>query len=153
MSNLYGNFSVAVIVVGEEGIPVVLEPRRKIGSQRVRWWKFPGGHGDPGETPKESAVREVFEETNIEISEKELQFLLVEDRQDPVPHQFYLFCVNTPRIRLIDRCVGFRLGEGITGEKTKTIKPEDIPNEIELQSHLRLLETHEVQEFLKNIVN
>ena len=28
-------------------------------------WSFPKGHGEPGETPEETAVREIFEETGI----------------------------------------------------------------------------------------
>lgn len=30
-------------------------------------WAMPGGHGNPGETPTEIAVREVKEETNLDI--------------------------------------------------------------------------------------
>ena len=151
MPSLYDSFAAAGMIVGEEGIPLVLEPHRKIGNQRPRWYKFPGGHGDPGETPEEAFIRETLEETNIEINKEELELLLAEDREDPVPHKFYFFCVNTPHIRLTDRCEGFRLGESLTGEKTKIVKPRDISKEVELQAHLRLLETDEVKEFLKNI--
>lgn len=37
---------------------------------------FPGGHIDPGETPKEAMVREVMEETGVEVLEAQK---LVED--------------------------------------------------------------------------
>lgn len=33
---------------------------------------FPGGRGEPGETPAETAVREFFEETGISVREPEL---------------------------------------------------------------------------------
>ncbi len=36
-------------------------------------WTNPGGHMDPGETPREGAAREVFEETGLRI--KDLQFI------------------------------------------------------------------------------
>lgn len=38
-------------------------------------YTLPGGHLEDGETPKEAAVREVEEETGIEISEDDLDFL------------------------------------------------------------------------------
>lgn len=35
-------------------------------------WTLPGGHADPGETPLQAAVREVAEETGLEIGEDDL---------------------------------------------------------------------------------
>jgi 8-oxo-dGTP diphosphatase len=36
------------------------------GAKRGKWY-FPGGHVEPGETPQEAAVREVYEETKIRV--------------------------------------------------------------------------------------
>ena len=33
-------------------------------------WCFPGGHIDPGETPQQAIVREVKEETNLDLAPK-----------------------------------------------------------------------------------
>lgn len=38
-------------------------------------WFIPAGKIEVGETPRESAVRELFEETNIEISETDIDFI------------------------------------------------------------------------------
>lgn len=44
------------------------------------YWTVPGGVIDAGETPKQAAVREVFEEVGIRLDERELTFVLVADR-------------------------------------------------------------------------
>jgi len=38
-------------------------------------WALPGGKGEPGESPEETAVREVMEETQIQLSLDSLLFL------------------------------------------------------------------------------
>lgn len=38
-----------------------------IQHQRGRYWGFPKGHAETGETPQEAAFRELKEETNLEI--------------------------------------------------------------------------------------
>lgn len=44
------------------------------------YWTVPGGVIDEGETPKQAAVREVFEEVGIRLDGRELTFVLVADR-------------------------------------------------------------------------
>lgn len=38
------------------------------------YWGFPKGHAEPGEKPKDTAVRETYEETGIIINKNELNF-------------------------------------------------------------------------------
>ena len=38
-------------------------------------WTNPGGHMDPGETLVQAAIREVFEETGIQLKEEELELI------------------------------------------------------------------------------
>jgi len=38
-----------------------------IQHERAKYWGFPKGHAEQGESPKEAAVRELREETNLEI--------------------------------------------------------------------------------------
>lgn len=44
------------------------------------YWTVPGGIIDEGETPKQAAIREVFEEVGVRLSERDLTFVLVADR-------------------------------------------------------------------------
>jgi 8-oxo-dGTP pyrophosphatase MutT (NUDIX family) len=68
------HFTVAVFVVREK--KVLLHRHRKLGM-----WLPPGGHIEEGELPDEAAVREVFEETGLEV---ELVGERREDVSDPV---------------------------------------------------------------------
>lgn len=68
------HFTVAVFVVWEG--KVLLHLHRKLGM-----WLPPGGHIELDELPDEAAVREVFEETGIEV---ELVGERREDIKDPV---------------------------------------------------------------------
>jgi 8-oxo-dGTP pyrophosphatase MutT (NUDIX family) len=45
------------------------------------YWTFPGGIIDPGETPKQAAVRETFEEVGIKINPKDVEFVAVVNRK------------------------------------------------------------------------
>jgi 8-oxo-dGTP pyrophosphatase MutT (NUDIX family) len=55
--------------------------------------KFPGGHGESGETPEEVAAREVFEETGIRVDPRELRLLSKESKGK---HDVYIFFVLRP---------------------------------------------------------
>jgi len=68
------HFTVAVFVVWEE--KVLLHLHRKLGM-----WLPPGGHIERDELPDEAAVREVLEETGVEV---ELVGERREDVEDPV---------------------------------------------------------------------
>lgn len=67
--------SVQVVLMRQrkEGIEVFLLHRIAGGFQNQ--WSFPGGAIDSGETEKQTGCRETFEETNVEIEEKDLHFL------------------------------------------------------------------------------
>jgi 8-oxo-dGTP diphosphatase len=53
----------AVVIDGDRVLLASMEPP----GQR-RWWHFPGGGIEEGETPAEAAVRELFEETGLHAS-------------------------------------------------------------------------------------
>lgn len=45
------------------------------------YWTFPGGIIEPGETPKEGAIRETFEEVGIKVNPKDVEFVAVVNRK------------------------------------------------------------------------
>lgn len=45
------------------------------------YWTFPGGIIDEGETPKEGAIRETFEEVGIKVDPKKVEFVAVVNRK------------------------------------------------------------------------
>lgn len=45
------------------------------------YWTFPGGIIDAGETPKQAAIRETYEEVGIEIKESKVEFVAVVNRK------------------------------------------------------------------------
>lgn len=58
---------------GDQNTEVFLVHR--ISGSFLNQWSFPGGQIDPGETPTQTACREMQEETGVEIQEADLQFL------------------------------------------------------------------------------
>lgn len=71
----------------------------------AKYWGFPKGHGEPGETPLTSAVRELKEETDLEVVQ------LLSDSVLEVSYHFM------HRGRRIDKSVWFFIAE-VSGEVT-----------------------------------
>lgn len=57
--------AVRVLVVA--GGEVLLQQDSDPGVPNVRWWVTPGGGIDPGEGPRQAAVRELWEETGLRV--------------------------------------------------------------------------------------
>ena len=60
-----------VIIVDGDKILLLL---RRLG-WKTGFWGPPGGHIDPGESPKQAAVREVYEESALRVKEGDLELL------------------------------------------------------------------------------
>lgn len=52
------------------------------------YWTFPGGIIDAGETPKEGAIRETFEEVGVAIDPKKVEFVAVVNRKSDFADTF-----------------------------------------------------------------
>jgi len=59
------------------------------------YWTFPGGIIDPGETPKEGAIRETFEEVGVRIDPLDVTFVAVISRTSSYA-ETYQFVFKAP---------------------------------------------------------
>ena len=83
---------VAVVILDESN-RVLLQKRSDVGL-----WGIPSGHVEPGETVAQAAVREVFEETGLNIRIKRLVGIYSEP-------QSQVFCYpNGQRVHFITTC-------------------------------------------------
>ena len=66
---------------------VILEDDERVLIVKANYkshWTFPGGTVDEGETPKQAAVRELKEETNLDVNPDDLRFAWVVNRSSRV---------------------------------------------------------------------
>lgn len=98
--------AVRVVVLADEH--VLLFADSDPGLPEQAWWVTPGGGIDPGETPARAAVRELWEETGLRITEEQLigpvsRRVAVHGYSDQVLEQaedFYV--VRAPRFEVSD---------------------------------------------------
>lgn len=114
MSQAAIDVAAAVIVAGDK----VLAARRREGLHLAGFWEFPGGKIEPGETPRQCLVRELFEELGVwcrigpylgqslfDYGEKQVRLLaylahVVDGELSPVDHD-QLRWVASPELSLL----------------------------------------------------
>lgn len=70
-----------------------------------KYWTFPGGIIDEGETPKEAAIRETLEEVGIDIPPEQVEFVSVINRTSSVATT-YQFVFKAPLLtNQVDRII------------------------------------------------
>ncbi len=74
--------SSAMILESDDGRVLIVKANYK------PYWTFPGGIIDPGETPKEGAVRETFEEVGLKISPDAVSFVAVVNRKSSIAETY-----------------------------------------------------------------
>jgi 8-oxo-dGTP pyrophosphatase MutT (NUDIX family) len=66
------NKEVVSCIVFDENYNILIIRRSETDPWRPGFWDLPGGNIDPGETPKQTAIRETEEETNLIVEKKDL---------------------------------------------------------------------------------
>lgn len=105
-----------VVVVSEAG--VLLFRDTDPGLPGTAWWVTPGGGIDPGETPAQAAVRELYEETGLVVSQADLvgpvaERVVLHGYSDQVLEQHETFYVLRTDRYEVDTS-GHTVGEQIT---------------------------------------
>jgi ADP-ribose pyrophosphatase YjhB (NUDIX family) len=80
-------------IVLRDGKILLVRQRRPYGTH----WELPSGYHEPGETLEETAVREVLEETGIEIELAELAGTLLWERRHDRRRNLLTFFAGVPR--------------------------------------------------------
>jgi 8-oxo-dGTP diphosphatase len=118
------NYAVAIILETAQGIPLVMDPQKPV----PRYWKFPGGRSEAGETPAATAVRELREEIGVSVQPEDLKVLREETRQGAGgEHKFFLFYGRASARGISNRGAG---GEMVKLFPSDTIQnmPDFFPN-------------------------
>ncbi|MGO3702072.1 MAG: NUDIX domain-containing protein [Candidatus Saccharimonadales bacterium] len=74
--------SAGVIVENHVGEALVLKAHYK------PYWSFPGGWIEHGQTPRKAAIRELWEETGLELEETDMAFAFTVARQSDIMQTF-----------------------------------------------------------------
>lgn len=119
------------------GVFAVHTRRRKVPlvrdhAKKNPQWKFPGGGKEDGETPEETAVRELRQETGVVVNPDDLILICEEDRGN---HTYFVFMIMIEEDWQL-------LAEGDEGEEVDEFSLSDLPRMAKLRTSDGLLPSH-----------
>jgi ADP-ribose pyrophosphatase YjhB (NUDIX family) len=85
-------FIIATLIYAQRGPQVLMLHRRK--EPNLGLWIAPGGKLEPGESPRQCAIRELHEETGLHAIQPELRAVVTEISPDP-DWQWLMFIYRT----------------------------------------------------------
>ena len=85
-------FMIATLIYAQRGPQVLMLHRRK--EPNLGLWIAPGGKLEPGESPRQCAIRELHEETGLHAIQPELRAVVTEISPDP-DWQWLMFIYRT----------------------------------------------------------
>jgi 8-oxo-dGTP diphosphatase len=119
--------SIAVYANIENDVEVLLHRRANTGF-RDGYYDLPGGHVDPDEMPILAAVRELKEETNLDVSAKDLELFHIRTNELDTPGCPYLYMYF--RVEK-GKCRGtHRINEPNKSDDMRFFKQSDLPKPI-----------------------
>ncbi|PKP58053.1 DNA mismatch repair protein MutT [Candidatus Atribacteria bacterium HGW-Atribacteria-1] len=90
-NKLEKHFTVSALIINKEG-KILLINHRKLGI-----WLYPGGHIEQGETPDEAVVREVKEETGLNVK-------IISDKDDTLSDsKADVYALHNPYVILCEK--------------------------------------------------
>lgn len=107
------------------------------------FWKLPGGRKDGNETPEETAIRELEEETGLVVAENQLTHFFSEDMGQFDRHLFGVIISGEENLK----------EKGDEGEEIGTFDFSELDSMVDfLPNHRRLLDRPEVKEALQKTI-
>lgn len=106
MTNKHTSYGVIPICVNKEGTKEYLLLQSHGG-----YWGFPKGGPEAGEVPKDTAIREIFEETGITVKESQLTSSIKYCYEQPIEGLNQTKCVVLYPVRLVVKNVSIQQKE------------------------------------------
>ncbi len=117
MTKKHTFLTVDAVILNEDNSEVVLIRRKKGPFKEM--WALPGGFVEYGEKVEDAGVREVKEETGLDVKIKKLFGVYSEPERDPRGHSV--------SICFLCQVVGGQLGSGSDAREVKWFKLSELP--------------------------
>ena len=125
------SIAAAIFLFAEDsaGQKYVLANKRGTGGDEIGKWNCPCGYLDFNETVKQAAVREVYEETGLQINENDIHLTFINDDPDKDARQNVTFRytgVLTEKVESLSKKLNDKHSEDNEVESIKFVKLSEI---------------------------